>query len=277
MTATIPARCYRRAVIAGLAGWTDDEVRQATLEAPGRAFVPMPDLEVVERPGWLQLIAPRFRDGGLNGVWRSILADDDADAVIAATIATYAARDLRFRWVVAPDSRPLDLAERLTRHGLQGEPGRGMACATASPAITAATIADGITIERVDLDSVTIFDHVMGAGWEIDPAPFAHYHRALLTDPDRASSLYLARWQGEPAATAAQMRIGRSTYLIGGVVLPAFRGHGLYRALVVTRLREAAAAGLALAVTHARVATSAPILERLGFSTVAEVTSFRNR
>ena len=152
-----------------------------------------------------------------------------------------------------------------------------MACATASPVIAAATIPDGVTIERVDLDSVATFDQVMAAGWETDPAPFACYHRALLRDPAGASSLYVARWQGEAAATAAQMRIGRSTYLIGGVVLPAFRGHGLYRALVVTRLREAAAAGLTLAVTHARAATSAPILERLGFSTVAEVTSFRNR
>jgi len=44
--------------------------------------------------------------------------------------------------------------------------------------------------------------------------------------------------------------------------------HGLYRALVQTRLAHAHARGSTLATSHAREDTSAPILEKIGFETV---------
>lgn len=55
---------------------------------------------------------------------------------------------------------------------------------------------------------------------------------------------------------------------MGGVVLPSYRGRGLYRALVHARLAHARARGIAIATSHAREATSAPILEAIGFETV---------
>ena len=66
----------------------------------------------------------------------------------------------------------------------------------------------------------------------------------------------------------------RSAYLVGGVVLPAFRGRGVYRALIAARLRHARAAGVAVVTTQARAATSAPILARLGFVALVECESF---
>jgi GNAT superfamily N-acetyltransferase len=57
-------------------------------------------------------------------------------------------------------------------------------------------------------------------------------------------------------------------YLFGAQVFPAFRGRGIYRALVAARLGFLAARGVSLAVTQARAATSAPLLERFGFETV---------
>jgi GNAT superfamily N-acetyltransferase len=263
---------YNPPMIAGVTGWTDDELRRAALDAPRRAYRPFPGLEVLERPGWLQLVAPTFREGGLNGVWHADLADDEADAAIDRTIAFYAARGLRFRWLVDPETRPLDLGERLARRGLGGEACRSMLRATGLPLVDVARAAD-VTIERVDHASLPLFNQVSTAGWELDPAPFAAYHRVLLADP-RPATLYLARWRGEPAATALQLPVGDVSYLIAGVVLPAHRGRGLYRALVAARLRDAAAAGLAVAVTLARASTSAPILERLGFSTVCEAITY---
>lgn len=264
-------------MIAGLDDWTDEELVRTVLEGPRRAYVWVPGLEVIERPGWLQLVAPQFRQGGLNGVALAVLADDEADAVIDATIARYADLGLKFRWTVAPDSRPLDLAARLTTRGLHGELGAAMARATAGADDLGSTLADDITVERCDHATVATFDRVLGEGWNMDPTPFAAYHRAVLDAPAGTAALYVARWRGEPAAAAGCMRVGRALYLMGGVVLPAFRGRGLYRALVIARLRDAAAAGVPLAVTHARVATSAPILARLGFATVCDVTSFTNR
>lgn len=255
-----------------IAGLTDDEVRREVLETPRRAFLPVPELRVIERPGWMQLVMPPFRQGGLNGVSHAVLADDEADAVIDATIAEYDALGLRFRWTIDPDTRPLDLAERLAARGLRRTDSIGMACATGAPM---GPPPPGVTVERVTPATADLFDAVLGAGWSMDPAPFAAYHRACLADPRHG--LYLARFEGEPAATAQCIAFDRSVYLIGGVVLPPFRGRGLYRALVAARLRDAAAAGVPLATSHANAATSAPILARLGFTAVVPLCAYTNR
>lgn len=57
-------------------------------------------------------------------------------------------------------------------------------------------------------------------------------------------------------------------YLVGGLVAPEVRGRGIYRALVAARLAFLRERGMPLAITHARDATSAPMLEHLGFGTV---------
>lgn len=53
--------------------------------------------------------------------------------------------------------------------------------------------------------------------------------------------------------------------LWAGAVLEAYRGRGLYRALVAARLAYAAERGATMALTQGRVRTSSPILRRLGF------------
>ena len=58
-------------------------------------------------------------------------------------------------------------------------------------------------------------------------------------------------------------------------MLPAMRGRGVYRALIAARLRQALAAGIAVATTQARAGTSAPILARLGFVTLTEIEFYR--
>jgi GNAT superfamily N-acetyltransferase len=59
-------------------------------------------------------------------------------------------------------------------------------------------------------------------------------------------------------------------------VVPAFRGRGIYRALVRARLAHAAAEGATLALVHAEP-TSSPILQRLGFRVFGQqrVLAFR--
>ncbi|MGE3455655.1 MAG: GNAT family N-acetyltransferase [Kofleriaceae bacterium] len=79
---------------------------------------------------------------------------------------------------------------------------------------------------------------------------------------------FLARSNGEPVGTAGYIVKPRSVYLVGGNVLASHRGRGIYRALLDARLRQAAAVSVTLATTQAREASSAPILERLGFETL---------
>jgi len=64
--------------------------------------------------------------------------------------------------------------------------------------------------------------------------------------------------------------------LNGAGVLPSARGRGVYRALVAERWREAVARGTP-ALTVQAGAMSRPILEKLGFVAVAEVTVLCDR
>src|SRR6218665_1780074 len=98
---------------------TGSERLREVLETPRRAFLPLPDTQVIERPGWLQLITPSLRQGGLNEVTFSALDEKEADAVIDETLEGYRRLGLRFRGGGGPDSRPADLAERLARRGLR--------------------------------------------------------------------------------------------------------------------------------------------------------------
>ncbi|MEO6776362.1 MAG: GNAT family N-acetyltransferase [Kofleriaceae bacterium] len=244
---------------------------------PRRAFPRLPDLQVIERPGWLQIVTPSSKTGGLNEVLYSLLDEPGADAAIDAAVATYRELGVKFRWNAGPGSGPADLGVRLERRGLVPSWGRGMARSTD----TAGYFGDGgdrgdrgdggdgdayADVVEVDARTVDDYTHVMATGWHADSAVLRAQHRHVLAEGRQC--LFVTYRDGAPAAAASYVPFARSAFLMGGVVLASYRGRGLYRALVRARLAHARARGLTLATTHAREATSAPILERLGFETV---------
>lgn len=255
-----------------LPGWTAAALLDEVLGPPCRAYLPLPDLRVIERPGWLQLITPSFKQGSMNGVSLSRLEPGEADAVIDTTIEQYRQLGLPFRWDVAPHSTPSDLAERLARRGLTCSWTVGVAALTSLP-IDAPDAA--IDVEAVGPARVEVFSDLAARGWACDREPFAALSRMAVAHPEYGQHLFLASYAGKPAAVAAYMAFAHSAYLVGGVVLPEFRGKGLYRALVAARLRDAAARGLSLATSHAMADTSAPLLLRMGFVEVCRFAVFR--
>lgn len=256
-----------------LAGWTKEEVLHEALVAPRAVLVPMPDTRVVERDGWWQLVTPSLKQGGLNEVGFSRLGDDEADAVIAATIAGYRAEGIeRLRWNVAPGSAPADLVERLARAGLTRSDSRVMARATSGFDFP---LSPDVTVERITLARVREYAQVLAGGWGMkDLAPVEDSHRRALEMPGDVHRLFLAKFQGHPAGVGGYATCGRSAYLLSGVVLPAMRKQGIYRALVAARLKDAAASGITLATTQAKADTSAPILAKLGFETAFDMPVF---
>jgi predicted GNAT family acetyltransferase len=241
-------------------GWSERDLLEEAIVAPRNGFVPLPDTRLIVRPGWHQLITPSLPEGGLNEVAWSVLAEDEADAVIDATVAEYQRAGAHFRWALPAGSAPADLAERLERRGFSRAELVVMVASTRGAAPPA-----GIDLEIVGAAEVDAFTQVMAEGWQMSPAPLDRFHRAVLADPQRRVRMVLARDGGVPAGAAAYNRFARSIYLQGAVVLPGHRGKGLYRAMVAARLAEAAAAGLELATIQANAKTSAPILARLGF------------
>jgi GNAT superfamily N-acetyltransferase len=233
---------------------------------PRRAFPRLPDLRVIERPGWLQIVTPSIKTGGLNEVIYSALAEPDADGAIDEAIAIYRGLGLKFRWNAGPGRAPVDLGARLLARGLEESWGRGMAREIGD----AGGRAENVIL--VDASTVDDYTAVMAAGWAADPAALSTLHTHLLGE-DR-QRLFVAYVDGTPAAAASYQPFERSAFLMGGVVLPGFRGRGLYRALVHARLAHARSLGIELATTHAREATSAPILEKLGFETACRFAMY---
>ena len=94
-------------------------------------------------------------------------------------------------------------------------------------------------------------------------------------DESRANGVpvgFVATLDGRPAAAATALPSTRGVFLIAGATAPWARGHGLYRALVRARWDYAVERGTPVLVTQANPATSYPILKRLGFEDVCEIT-----
>lgn len=253
---------------------SSSELLHEVLIASRRAFVPLADTRVVERPGWMQIVTPSMRDGGMNEVSLAVLEIDEVDAVIDRTIAEYRGLGISFRWTVGPDSEPADLVSRLESRGLVPEIVIGLACPTEE---LARELPVGVTIDAVDEGNVEAFTRVMAIGWNMDAAPLLSFHRRILASDGLRVPMHLARIDGQPAGSAAVALLPRSAYLMGAVVLPEFRGRGVYRALVGSRARQAAELGIAVATSHAMASTSAPILLGLGFREVCRSTMLTER
>ena len=250
----------------------EHDARQAAMDAPRGPGPFRADTRVIDRPGWYQLITPSTRSAYLNEVGFSAVATADADRVIEETVAGYAAHGLPTKWCVGPWTEPAPerFGERLAARGFASWEVRGMVRDTAL-----ALDAGAADIAPVGLDELPEAIDVAMAGWGMPPdqrdLEIAAHRAALAADPP-AVHLFAARIDGRIAATAGLLLRPRCGYLVGAQVLDRFRGRGLYRALIAARLAFLRARGFSLAVTQAREATSAPMLEHLGWE-----TAFRSR
>lgn len=250
--------------------WTERTVMHEALIASRAALVPLPDTRVIVRRGWFQLITPSLKDGGMNEVAGAVVSPLEVDQVIERTRATYRELGIRFRWQVDPASRPFDLGERLARAGMRSSPSRVMWRTTGLPRPT--DYPSVVRVERVTERTLDSFTRVLARGWSMAEDALAPLNRLMLESG--AHSLWLGLVDGVAAGAASMALLPRSAYLSGGVVLPEFRSRGVYRALVMARLRVAAAADISIVTTLAREATSAPILEQLGFVGAGAVQMF---
>jgi GNAT superfamily N-acetyltransferase len=246
-----------------------DKIAESFL-APLGSMLPAADMQIIERDGWYQVITPSTKSTQGNEVVFSRVRAADAERVVRETIAAYSELGLPFKWCVGPLTEPEGFGELLERHGFTGWDVRGMAT---DPQRWAVTPRADITVERVGRAGFEDYYRTLVLGWASEVTEAESWRDSMLRALDGGvHHYYLARIAGQPVATAGMAVKRRSVYLMGGNVLEAHRGRGIYRALLDERLRHAAELGFSLATTQAREATSAPILERLGFETL-----FRSR
>lgn len=253
-----------------------EQRRQAAIDAPRGTEFHRPDTTVVERSGWWQIVTPSAPRGTLNEVVMSAVDEREVEHVIDDVIATYRAAGQPTKWCVGPWTRPLDMGERLARRGFTSWDVRGMGIATASsPSSPRAGDVAVVEIGEADLDA---YLSTTARGWSRDERAMAlerTAHLAELARTARRAWFFGANLDGAMVGTAAILARSACGYLVGGVVLPEARGRKAYRALVGSRLTFLSERGVTYAVTQAREATSAPMLEHLGFETLFRSTCWR--
>jgi GNAT superfamily N-acetyltransferase len=93
--------------------------------------------------------------------------------------------------------------------------------------------------------------------------------------PAGTGGAVVAYLDGTPVGVAGVEVADGVARLWGGGLLEAYRGRGVYRALVAARMTYAAEHGATIAFTQGRIAASSPILQRLGFVSYGQERSYR--
>jgi GNAT superfamily N-acetyltransferase len=229
------------------------------------------DTRIIEAPGWYQVITPSAPGSMLNEVVLSQVATEDADRVIAEAVRTYHSTGHPAKWCVGPWTRPVDFGERLARRGFSSWDVRGMSVATVGP------FGAVRSIDAFEVDDAMLSEYIAAAdrGWSV-PRDQAEAqlvaHKAACSRRPRVAHFFGAKLDGRWIGTAGLLLRGGYAYLTAAQVDEAMRGRGVYRALIAVRMSFLRARGIPFAVTQAREATSAPMLEHLGFE-----THFRSR
>lgn len=207
-------------------------------------------------------------------IFYSKLSEADADRAIEDQVAYFTRRGQEVEWKVYGHDRPPDLGARLAAHGFQaGEPETLMVFDLTAD-MPQATPSAGIEIRRIrDERGLNDLLAVHAEAFARDDRRMADLFRARLADP--TLGLFVAYAGGRPiAAGRLELPPGRSfAGLWGGGTVPAFRGRGVYRALVAERAREARRLGYRYLRVDARD-TSRPILARLGFEPLTTITEW---
>jgi GNAT superfamily N-acetyltransferase len=219
----------------------------------------------VERVG--RVVRQVAAEHGWNGVVWSDLDEASADKAIAEQIAYYTGLGLEFEWKLYGHDLPVDLGERLRAAGFTPEPEETLMIAEVADLVLDAEPPEGIRFLPVtDRAGVDLVADVHEKAFGTDSSRLRHQLLARLRDdPDTVvATVALA---GDEPVSAARMELVPGTRfagLWGGGTVEGWRGRGIYRALVAHRARAAVERGYRYLQVDA-LATSRPILERLGF------------
>ncbi|MEU6255719.1 GNAT family N-acetyltransferase [Streptomyces sp. NPDC047043] len=213
---------------------------------------------------------------GWNGVVWSDVDETGADAAIAEQIAYYSDLGREFEWKLYGHDLPVDLGQRLRDAGFEAEPEETVMVAEAAALDLDVEPPEGIRLLPVaDATGVGLVADVHGKAFGTDGSRIRHQLLARLTqEPDTVvATVALA---GDVPVSAARMELVPGTRfagLWGGGTVEAWRGRGVYRALVAHRARAAVDRGYRYLQVDAS-SQSRPILERLGFEPLTTTTPY---
>ncbi|GGZ48417.1 hypothetical protein GCM10010387_48400 [Streptomyces inusitatus] len=207
-----------------------------------------------------------------NGVLWSGLDERTADAAIAAQIDHYTAPGLDFEWKLYSHDLPGDLGERLLGAGFAPEPPEALMVAETAALDTSARPPEGVRlVEVTDAAGVELMARAQERAFGERPT---RLREQLLSQLGLDTAVLTVALAGDEPVCAARLELNPAAGfagLWGGGTVPAWRGRGVYRAMVAHRAAVAAARGH----SHLQVDASdesRPILLRLGFTELSTTT-----
>lgn len=202
----------------------------------------------------------------------SWLTPANVEAVIQAEIDYFTRLGHSVEWkVYQHDSLP-DLKERLAAHGFTIEEPEALVILDLETAPADLFQPVPHDIRRItDPGQLDDLAEIYTGVWQDDFGPLAERLANDLQQPDHLS-IYVAYVDNAPASQAWIYFHPGSQFasLWGGSTLPAYRGRGLYRALLAVRAQEARSRGVRFLTVDASP-MSRPILQSLGFQWLSTI------
>ncbi len=219
------------------------------------------------------------QDDWLGVTWSGLAADPsdvDLDAAIAGQIDRFAASGRSWEWKHYSHDQLPGLPERLVAAGFVPEPTETVLIAEITDLALDVPPPQGVRLMPVldaagARDLVSVHDEVFGGDHaRLGPVLLA----GLARRPPTMGGVVAVAGPTPIAAGRVEFHPGTDFASIwGGGTVTAWRGRGVFRALVAHRAALAAAAGFRYLQVDATPA-SRPILERLGFVELATTTPF---
>ncbi|MEU6773549.1 GNAT family N-acetyltransferase [Streptomyces sp. NPDC046759] len=213
---------------------------------------------------------------GWNGVLWSGLDRASADRAIHDQIDRFTGLGRDFEWKLYGHDRPVDLGARLVAADFRAEAEETLLIGeTERLAADAAPPAGIRLVQATDPAGVGLVVDVHERAFGTDGTRLRHRLLARLA-ADPGTVVAVVALAGDEPVSAARMELVPGTRfagLWGGGTVEAWRGRGVYRALVARRARVAAARGYPFLQVDASD-MSRPILERLGFHALTTTTPY---
>jgi GNAT superfamily N-acetyltransferase len=261
----------------------DTQIRRKPESLPGF------DAELLDDPAPMLRMTPTGADAAWGGgVFWCALDESTTDAAIAAAVDWFAPRGREFEWKHYGYDRPADLPDRLRAAGFEPDEEEALIVgevAVVRERLAAAPQPEGITVRRLreDPDGAAAdwqgINDLGRAVWDEDTTDMHRAIAAAIAADPQGTSMWLAVAEDGTVVCAARANFHMGTdfaSLWGGSTLEAYRGRGIYKALVSRRADEAAERGFRFLQVDASP-DSRPILERLGLRTLTSTTPWNWR
>ncbi|MFN2192948.1 MAG: GNAT family N-acetyltransferase [Candidatus Promineifilaceae bacterium] len=244
----------------------DRSVILALYDREQRIDIEYPGLTKEIGGGVVRFTGPPNHESG-NFILYSRFADENADSVISEQISHFRAQQQPFEWKVYEHDSPPDLRARLVIQGFKPR-GRDIVMVLnvrdAQPRLLRPPHLD---VQR--LTDAAQLQELTSLLYRVYGVDFNYLERLLgddLRDRPYFSSIYTAYVGHELAGVGWIQFPARSQFasLWGGTVLPAYRGRGIYRALLAVRHQEAIRRGYSL-ITIEAPKSCRGLAEKFGF------------